>query len=236
LGRKATTKDRKQDAQQYKVQQEALEGLITIGSDIEPFDAELSDIRRRISLIELASSNFRSEMQNLSTDTQGPTFVAGLDKAIDEAEERVAVILSTMDSGKPTEEISDKDKASELQENKKFNVTGMNLFVWSSDILLALSIMACGVVGATVGSIREEGRLGVRSILFGLAAGFIVFLAIKGGKQLFLIQASGQIAQFNPYSCALFGLIAGMFTERTFEILKIVTDAFYEKLEKVVKE
>ena len=85
-------------------------------------------------------------------------------------------------------------------------------------MLLAIAIMTCGAIGATIGSIRHTGRLTWRSVLFGLSSGFIVFLAIKGGKHIFLLQVQGQMPQFNPYSSGFFGLIAGMFTERDVRI------------------
>lgn len=106
----------------------------------------------------------------------------------------------------------------------------------SSDYLLAIAIMTCGAIGSTVGSIRTNHKFSWRSILFGLSSGFIVFLAIKGSKQIFLLQAQGQLIQFNPYSSGFAGLLAGMFTEKTFEFLGTVTDAVFNKLKKVIEE
>ncbi len=106
----------------------------------------------------------------------------------------------------------------------------------NSDYLLAIAIMTCGALGATIASIRNTRELTWHSVLFGLAAGFIVFLSIKGGRHIFLIQAQGQMAQFNPYSSGFLGLIAGMFTERTFELLSAVTDAVFQKIKKVLEE
>lgn len=106
----------------------------------------------------------------------------------------------------------------------------------SSDYLLAITIMTCGAIGAGIGTIRNTSRFTWRSILFGLSSGFIVFLAIKGGKHIFLLQAQGQLIQFNPYSSGFFGLLAGMFTEKTFELLGAVTDSVFNKLKKVLDE
>lgn len=106
----------------------------------------------------------------------------------------------------------------------------------SSDYLLAIAIMTCGAIGASIGSIRNSGHFTWRSILFGLSSGFIIFLAIKGGKNIFLLQAHSQVIQFNPYSSGFFGLLAGMFTEKTFELLNTVTDAIFKKLKKILEE
>ena len=110
------------------------------------------------------------------------------------------------------------------------------IFTLNSDHLLAIAIMTCGAIGATIASIRKTRHLTWRSVFLGLAAGFIVFLSIKGGRHIFLIQTQGQMAQFNPYSSAFLGLIAGMFTERTFELLGAATDAVFKKIKKVLEE
>ena len=105
----------------------------------------------------------------------------------------------------------------------------------NSDYLLAIAIMTCGAIGSMVGSIRREKNLSLRSILFGLSTGFIIYLAIKGGKQVFLTQEKGQIIQFNPYSSGLAGLISGLFTERSFSFLQVSVDSFFKKLEKSIQ-
>ncbi|WP_432695858.1 hypothetical protein ACQUQP_15125 [Marinobacterium sp. YM272] len=106
----------------------------------------------------------------------------------------------------------------------------------SSDYLLAITIMTRGAIGAGIGTIRTTSRFTWRSILFGLSSGFIVFLTIKGGKHIFLLHAQGQLIQFNPYSSGFFGLLAGMFTEKTFEFLGAVTDSVFNKLKNVLDE
>lgn len=106
----------------------------------------------------------------------------------------------------------------------------------SSDFLLAIAIMTCGAIGASLAAIRTNKRFSWRSLLFGLSSGFIVFLAIKGGKHVFLLNAQGQTVQFNPYSSGFAGLLAGMFTEKTFELLALVTNVIFNKVKKVVEE
>ena len=87
-----------------------------------------------------------------------------------------------------------------------------------------------------IASFRKTGRLIWNGVIFGLASGFIVFLSIKGGRHIFLLQTQGLMPQFNPYTSSFLGLIAGMFTERTFRFLGQVVDAVFDKLKKVLEE
>ena len=106
----------------------------------------------------------------------------------------------------------------------------------SSNSLLAIAIMTCGTIGGMIASFRKTGRLTWNGVVFGLASGFIVFLSIKGGRHIFLLQTQGLMPQFNPYTSSFLGLIAGMFTERTFQFLGAVIDVVFNKLKKVLEE
>lgn len=106
----------------------------------------------------------------------------------------------------------------------------------NSDYLLAIAVMLCGAIGSIISSIRTARVLSWRSVLFGLAAGFIVFLAIKGGKHVFLLETQEQVVQFNPYGTSFFGLLAGMFTERSFELMAVISEAIFKKVSKFARE
>ncbi|MBA6252068.1 hypothetical protein [Colwellia sp. MB3u-55] len=111
-----------------------------------------------------------------------------------------------------------------------------NLSHLSSDYLLAIAIMTCGAIGGSIGAMRNTSGFYWRSILFGLSSGFVVFLAIKGGKSVFLMQMQGQTIQFNPFSSGFLGFISGLFTEKVFDFLSTVTDSVFKKLKKVFEE
>jgi len=104
----------------------------------------------------------------------------------------------------------------------------------SSDVLLGITIMTCGAIGAGVGALRTHETLTTRNVVFGLSAGFIMFLIIKGGVHVFIFRESSQVIQFNPYSCGFSGLLAGMFTEKVFNALSMLSDSVFDQLEKVV--
>ena len=107
---------------------------------------------------------------------------------------------------------------------------GLGLATLSSDMLLAIAVMACGAIGAMITTLRGGAKMTVQSFCLGLAAGFIVFLAIKGGKHLFLLQSRGDIAAFNPYGSAFAGLLAGLFTEKAYAALADIVDEFIGRL------
>ena len=70
----------------------------------------------------------------------------------------------------------------------------------------------------------------LRALSLGLASGFVVYLAIKGGKHVFLLQTQGELVAFNPYGSAFAGLLAGLFTERAHQVLSTIVDDFAERL------
>jgi len=104
------------------------------------------------------------------------------------------------------------------------------LILLSSDQLLAISIMACGAIGALIAMLRSSDGMSVNVLVLGVAAGFVTYLAIKGGKHVFLLQSQGELATFNPYGSAFAGLLAGLFTEKAHQVLTGLVDEFIERL------
>lgn len=104
------------------------------------------------------------------------------------------------------------------------------ILLQSSDQLLAFAILACGAIGSMVASLRAGQSMTLRAFVLGLASGFVVYLAIKGGKHLFLLQAQGELVAFNPYGSAFAGLLAGLFTEKAHQLLSAIVDDFVERV------
>lgn len=128
---------------------------------------------------------------------------------------------------------SDKSKNAAIQANSISTFileSSATLLMLSSDQLLAIAIMACGAIGAMITALRGNGAMTLRALSLGIASGFVVYLAIKGGKQVFLLQTQGEIVAFNPYGSAFAGLLAGLFTERAHQILSTIVDDFAERL------
>jgi len=92
----------------------------------------------------------------------------------------------------------------------------------SSDLLLALVVTISGTIGAIITVVRNDNDRGVRpkDLAFGVAAGFITLLAIRGGKSAFLLRTEEVSFVFNPYSSAFLGLLAGLFTDKAFDLLR----------------
>ncbi len=111
-----------------------------------------------------------------------------------------------------------------------FLETSAIFLVLSSDQLLAIAIMACGAIGSMITALRSDRDMTLQALSLGIASGFVVYLAIKGGKQVFLLQTQGEIVAFNPYGSAFAGLLAGLFTERAYQIISTIVDDFAERL------
>ncbi len=105
-----------------------------------------------------------------------------------------------------------------------------------SELLVALSVVLCGAIGAGIGGLRlyivksaERDGLFAR-IALGLGAGFIAYLVLKGGKFLFLVQVVDGALPLNPYTAAFAGILAGMFTETVFNVLSDLVNDFAKRV------
>jgi len=89
----------------------------------------------------------------------------------------------------------------------------------SSDQLLAIAVIAAAVFGALAGGLRREDLRYLRPILAGLAAGFIVYLGIRGLRGVFVSGGAGPVSDFNAFSATLAALLAGIVAERMYGLL-----------------
>ncbi len=102
----------------------------------------------------------------------------------------------------------------------------------ASDQLLSLVVIMSGTIGAVIAAIRAKRVLSPTDIGFGVAAGFITLLAIRGGKNVLVVSNEDVSFYINPYSSAFFGLLAGLFTDRAYELLRKFVDKLVKGLEK----
>tara|TARA_R110002072_G_scaffold179059_1_gene335036 strand:- start:82994 stop:84739 length:1746 start_codon:yes stop_codon:yes gene_type:complete len=102
----------------------------------------------------------------------------------------------------------------------------------ASDQLLSLVVIMSGTIGAVIAAIRAKRVLSPTDIGFGVAAGFITLLAIRGGKNVLVVSNEDVSFYMNPYSSAFFGLLAGLFTDRAYELLRKFVDKLVKGLEK----
>jgi len=105
---------------------------------------------------------------------------------------------------------------------------------YSSDLLLSWVVIFSGTVGAVIAAIRKQKELGLspRELAFGFAAGFITLLAIRGGKNLMVVQMDDISFTLNPYASAFLGLLAGLFTEKAYLLLRKFVDKLVDGIEK----
>ena len=98
-----------------------------------------------------------------------------------------------------------------------------------SDMILSIVVVFSGGIGAVISGIRKNQFSLFRDLSLGLAAGFISYLAIRGGKSVLLLEHAGKEFIMNPYGCAFFGLLAGLFTDRAYGILSDLFDALIKR-------
>lgn len=112
---------------------------------------------------------------------------------------------------------------------------GLNPYTMGADHLLALAVIMCGSTGALLSSIRKRKFQILTDLTQGCLSGFVTFLALKGGKHLFLISTVVDTAAFNPYSCAFAGILAGLFSERAYLLLGSVVEQVAGRIEQTLK-
>ncbi len=105
------------------------------------------------------------------------------------------------------------------------------IFYLQSDMILAISIILCGGIGAIFAASRSRSPRYAKTIFNGLLAGFIAFLIIKGGRSFFLVNLNfANSPSINPYAAAFSGILAGLFTEKAYRVLSDVTDRIGDRI------
>lgn len=122
--------------------------------------------------------------------------------------------------------------------NEDISMYDSFLFVYflKSDHLLALSIVCSSLLGAIVFAFRSGERLHLRAIASGMATGVVVYIGLNGGQHLFLSGVNPGELTHNPFSAALAGLLAGLFSEKFYLLLADLVDDLSERLKKNSKE
>jgi hypothetical protein len=105
-----------------------------------------------------------------------------------------------------------------------------------NDFLLAIVVIACAVIGSIVVGLRSGNALfePVRFLL-GLASGFIVFISLRGGRAIFMMEVSGEPPMFNPHSMAFSGLLVGLFSEKAYILLSTLVDDLFGRVRNAFK-
>lgn len=100
-----------------------------------------------------------------------------------------------------------------------------------SDFLLALTVACCALVGAIVAGLRKgDARFNAVEFVLGLSSGFIAFIALRGGRSVFMLELHGDAPLFNPYSMAFAGLLVGLFTSKAYELLTVLIDDLSQRI------
>jgi hypothetical protein len=101
-----------------------------------------------------------------------------------------------------------------------------------NDYLLAIVVVCCTLIGTIVTGLRAgEARFDPVNVALGCASGFIAFIALRGGRNVFLMELSGEAPHFNPYSMAFSGLVVGLFTAKAYSLLAMLVNDLSTRLE-----
>ncbi len=98
-----------------------------------------------------------------------------------------------------------------------------------SGLLYSICVVFSGAIGSVFAAFYFRYPDIVARMFPGLVAGMIALLVIKGGKFLFILDF-GIITPENPYSGALAGMLAGLFTERGFKLIEHLIDSGIDRI------
>jgi len=105
----------------------------------------------------------------------------------------------------------------------------------ASEVLLVISILCCSILGSLIAGLREEKFTSIGDLILGFAGGFILYLAMKGGKFLFTLNAADGAVGLNPYGLSFMGLLVGLYLRRAYAFLSWLLDRFEKSLKEPVK-
>ncbi len=86
---------------------------------------------------------------------------------------------------------------------------------WSNTILLFFSTIVCGALGAIISSLLNRIDLKIVSILIGISAAFITFIALQGGNQIFI--ETSVDARLNPFTVSFIAILSGIYSKKVFK-------------------
>ncbi|MEO5363247.1 MAG: hypothetical protein H7838_06440 [Magnetococcus sp. DMHC-8] len=94
---------------------------------------------------------------------------------------------------------------------------------YSSNSLLAVSLILSSIIGSLACYFNRNGEspLLLRGIISGLVMGFIVYLVVKGGRDIFMAGKEHDLSlSLNLYGSCLAAFLAGTLADRLFRLLR----------------
>ncbi len=99
----------------------------------------------------------------------------------------------------------------------------------SSELLLVYLILCASVLGALVDSLRDDNVSVLETLVNGVGAGIICFLAIKSGTLDYTALSNDSMQ--NPYFNSFLGFLGGFFSTDVFKSLRSLAGAIYKKFQ-----
>lgn len=100
---------------------------------------------------------------------------------------------------------------------------------YSSNSLMAISLVFSSIIGSMVCYYRKEGGgpFLLRIIISGMVMGFIVYIIVKGGKDFFILEKDLEYTfSLNLYSACLIAVLAGTLADRVFRLFRSLIGVF----------
>ena len=193
---------------------------------------ELSARQRLLGMVDETIGEQQAALSGAPASAAGDTASARMRSELERSKAvrtSTQLLMASGGSGREDEVIALRAK---LQGREAPRRSGLNVWLirevrqLSNATLLIILLTVCGAIGNALAGARRKTHFSMYSVGMGMAAGFITYLAITGGKEVLLVGASADDIVVNPNSSAFFALMAGMFTERAYGMLASMMDSF----------
>lgn len=219
----------------------------SVSLQIETLNKKLSSLEEGLSDSESDRNMLRSQVQKIQTEMEkelsgegtgkkgaGPVY-SSLEKQYEQAKGELLSIEDNIDSTKnamyKVRDQLDNLRKKGLTWEPDTYVSVNKLIYMPTEMLLAIVIVLCGGTGSILTSLRSQSEKHLSAVFIGLLAGFVAFLIVKGGKFVFIINISPESSVFiNPFAAAFAGILAGLFTEKAYQILSGLADQIGNKI------
>ncbi|WP_147439465.1 hypothetical protein [Corallococcus sp. CA049B] len=197
-------------------------------------DTPHSEIDNKIQFAQLVYFNTQKARADINTLSArgGATEESTVRETMRGLELTATLIKAEIGDFKTTLPLSSRENPS----HSSFRLPTQELAYVRNDFLIAIIIIACTLVGSIIATMREGKGLSLppEQLALGMASGFVIFLALRGGRNVFMLDLAGELPNFNPYSMAFSGLLVGLFTRRAYALITILVDELEGRLKAAV--
>ena len=108
--------------------------------------------------------------------------------------------------------------------NRIFSSNVFDSSEYSTDSLMVFLTCSTCALGAIAAGLRSQQTTSIRDIALGLASGFVLLVAIKGGRFILFTSSTPNMPALNHFGIAFASALVGLFVDRAYSFLGKLID------------